>query len=129
MSRPGSSGSTELQDSWHSAQSDFNQPSPFRRSKSRTSRARFGINATKYNRAACKLAVVNLVLGGIPNHPTLVLAIKNYEKKYPLDEPWREIDKHGRVWNTYNEEAESFDRDMLEESGDILDILLIFVSS
>jgi hypothetical protein len=27
----------------------------------------------------------------------------------------------------YNEEAEIFDKDMIEEAGDILDILLIFV--
>lgn len=34
-----------------------------------------------------------------------------------------------RVWNVYNDEAEIIDKELLEENGDSLDILLIFVSS
>jgi hypothetical protein len=51
----------------------------------------------------------------------------DYEQKYPPDAPWHEIDEHARVWMVYNDEAEIFDTDMIEEAGDILDILLIFV--
>jgi hypothetical protein len=46
---------------------------------------------------------------------------------YPPDELFHEIDEDARVWYVYNDEAEKLDRDMLEEAGDSLDMLLIFV--
>jgi hypothetical protein len=51
----------------------------------------------------------------------------DYEQKYPPDAPWHEIDEYARVWMVYNDEADVIDKDMIEEAGDILDILLIFV--
>jgi hypothetical protein len=53
--------------------------------------------------------------------------IYDYEQKYPPDAPFHEINEHARIWNVYNDEIEVLDKDMVEEAGDILDILLIFV--
>jgi hypothetical protein len=52
---------------------------------------------------------------------------QDYDHKYPKDELFRELDDDARIWKIYNDEAEIFDREMVESAGDTLDILLIFV--
>jgi hypothetical protein len=37
------------------------------------------------------------------------------------------LDPEARVWHVYNDESQIFDDDMMIESGDNLDILLVFV--
>ncbi|KAJ3765934.1 hypothetical protein FB446DRAFT_607429, partial [Lentinula raphanica] len=50
----------------------------------------------------------------------------DYRLKYPKDELYHEHDPEARVWWVYNDEAAAFDKDMIDELGDSLDVLLIF---
>ncbi|KAJ3710818.1 hypothetical protein C8R42DRAFT_563137, partial [Lentinula raphanica] len=49
----------------------------------------------------------------------------DYRLKYPKDELYHEHDPEARVWWVYNDEAAAFDKDMIDELGDSLDVLLI----
>ncbi|KAJ3842725.1 hypothetical protein F5878DRAFT_366208 [Lentinula raphanica] len=55
-----------------------------------------------------------------------IAANYDYRLKYPEDERYKEHDEEARVWWVYNDEAAAFDKDMIEELGDSLDVLLIF---
>ncbi|KAJ3773802.1 hypothetical protein FB446DRAFT_666033, partial [Lentinula raphanica] len=50
----------------------------------------------------------------------------NYRLKYPEDELYHEHDPEARIWWVYLDEAAAFDKDMIDELGDSLDVLLIF---
>ncbi|KAJ7888723.1 hypothetical protein B0H13DRAFT_1561398, partial [Mycena leptocephala] len=50
----------------------------------------------------------------------------DYRRKYAEDPPYKELDPEARVWHVYNDESAIFDNDMMIESGDSLDILLVF---
>ncbi|KAJ7863373.1 hypothetical protein B0H13DRAFT_1638213, partial [Mycena leptocephala] len=50
----------------------------------------------------------------------------DYRQKYADDPPHTELDPEARVWLVYNDESAIFDNDMMIESGDNLDILLVF---
>ncbi|KAF8183039.1 hypothetical protein K438DRAFT_1499055, partial [Mycena galopus ATCC 62051] len=50
----------------------------------------------------------------------------DYRQKYAEDPPYKELEDEARVWHVYNDESAIFDNDMLIESGDSLDILLVF---
>ncbi|KAJ7872454.1 hypothetical protein B0H14DRAFT_3860337 [Mycena olivaceomarginata] len=50
----------------------------------------------------------------------------DYRVKYAEDPPYKELDNEARVWHVYNDESEIFDNDMVIESSDSLDILLVF---
>jgi hypothetical protein len=51
----------------------------------------------------------------------------DYRRKYAEDPPYKELDSEARMWHVYNDESQIFDDDMMIESGDNLDILLVFV--
>ncbi|KAJ7111090.1 hypothetical protein C8R44DRAFT_259990 [Mycena epipterygia] len=53
-------------------------------------------------------------------------APRDYKQKYAEDPPYKELVPDARVWLVYNEESAMFDNDMIVESGDNLDILLVF---
>lgn len=57
----------------------------------------------------------------------MILAPSDYRQKYAEDPPYTELDPEARVWLVYNDESAIFDNDMIIESGDNLDILLVFV--
>ncbi|KAF8183024.1 hypothetical protein K438DRAFT_1937634 [Mycena galopus ATCC 62051] len=57
---------------------------------------------------------------------TAGLAPNDYRQKYAEDPLYRELEDEARVWHVYNDESAIFDNDMLIESGDSLDILLVF---
>ncbi|KAJ7683736.1 hypothetical protein B0H14DRAFT_2422323, partial [Mycena olivaceomarginata] len=59
-------------------------------------------------------------------HSSWCLAPSDYKKKYAEDPPYKELVPDARVWLVYNEESAMFDNDMIVESGDNLDILLVF---
>ncbi|KAJ7367061.1 hypothetical protein DFH08DRAFT_836464 [Mycena albidolilacea] len=72
-------------------------------------RTRFGLNADQLRGQASK---------GAP---------RDYKQKYAEDPPYRElVPDDARVWLVYNDESTIFDNDMIVESGDNLDILLLF---
>ncbi|KAF9067323.1 hypothetical protein BDP27DRAFT_1155159, partial [Rhodocollybia butyracea] len=50
----------------------------------------------------------------------------DYRLKYPRDKRYHELDEDARVFWVYNDEAASFDSDMVGELSDSLDILLVF---
>ncbi|KAK0227875.1 hypothetical protein IW262DRAFT_561167 [Armillaria fumosa] len=50
----------------------------------------------------------------------------NYEEKYPEDAPYEETAPNARVWRTYEDESKIHDANMVEESQDNVDILLVF---
>ncbi|KAJ7486932.1 hypothetical protein FB451DRAFT_957821, partial [Mycena latifolia] len=50
----------------------------------------------------------------------------DYRNKYAADPPCKELDPDARVWLVYNDESATFDNDMISESNDSLDILLVF---
>ncbi|KAJ7343018.1 hypothetical protein DFH08DRAFT_703573, partial [Mycena albidolilacea] len=52
----------------------------------------------------------------------------DYRAKYAEDPPYRELEPDARVWHVYNDESGIFDNDMVVESSDNLDILLVFAS-
>ncbi len=52
----------------------------------------------------------------------------NYEDKYPEDAPYEEASPNARVWKTYEDERRIHDANMVEESRDNVDVLLVFVS-
>ncbi len=52
----------------------------------------------------------------------------DYEQKYPEDAPFEETAPAARVWRTYNDESRNHDTNVVEESRDNVDILLVFVS-
>lgn len=52
----------------------------------------------------------------------------NYEEKYPEDAIYEEVSSNARVWRTYEDESRIHDVNMVEESRDNVDVLLVFVS-
>ena len=54
--------------------------------------------------------------------------INNYEELYPPDEYGQEMGPNARVWRVYLDEADLFDKDLLDGYRDSLDVLLVFVS-
>ncbi|PBK62856.1 hypothetical protein ARMSODRAFT_895242, partial [Armillaria solidipes] len=50
----------------------------------------------------------------------------NYEDKYPEDAPYEEASPNARVWKTYEDERRIHDANMVEESRDNVDVLLVF---
>ncbi len=52
----------------------------------------------------------------------------NYEEKYPEDAIYEETTSNARVWRTYEDESRIHDANMVEESRDNVDVLLVFVS-
>ncbi|KAJ6566573.1 hypothetical protein B0H19DRAFT_939827, partial [Mycena capillaripes] len=61
----------------------------------------------------------------ISNLISFCLAPTDYRRKYAEDLPYKELDPEARVWHVYNDESAIFDNDMMFESGDSLDILLV----
>ncbi|KAJ7213001.1 hypothetical protein GGX14DRAFT_312274, partial [Mycena pura] len=51
----------------------------------------------------------------------------DYKQKYAEDPPYRELVPDARVWLVYNDQSAIFDTEMIVESRDTLDILLLFV--
>ncbi len=51
----------------------------------------------------------------------------NYEDKYPEDPTYHETAPNARVWRTYADESVIFDANMVEDSRDNVDVLLVFV--
>ncbi|PBK83119.1 hypothetical protein ARMGADRAFT_679783 [Armillaria gallica] len=50
----------------------------------------------------------------------------NYEEKYPEDAIYEEVSSNARVWRTYEDESRIHDANMVEESRDNVDVLLVF---
>ncbi|SJL04881.1 uncharacterized protein ARMOST_08252 [Armillaria ostoyae] len=50
----------------------------------------------------------------------------DYEQKYPEDAPYEETTQNARVWRTYEDESRIHDTNMVEESRDNVDVLLVF---
>ncbi|KAK0442927.1 hypothetical protein EV421DRAFT_2056469, partial [Armillaria borealis] len=50
----------------------------------------------------------------------------DYEQKYPEDAPYEEAAPAARVWKTYEDESRKHDVNMVEESRDNVDVLLVF---
>ncbi|SJL04929.1 uncharacterized protein ARMOST_08300 [Armillaria ostoyae] len=50
----------------------------------------------------------------------------NYEEKYPEDAVYEEASPNARVWRTYEDESRIHDANMVEESRDNVDVLLVF---
>ncbi|KAK0462437.1 uncharacterized protein EV420DRAFT_1734782, partial [Desarmillaria tabescens] len=50
----------------------------------------------------------------------------NYEEKYPEDPIYEETSPNARVWRTYEDESKIHDANMVEESRDNVDVLLVF---
>ncbi|KAK0225000.1 hypothetical protein EDD85DRAFT_958727 [Armillaria nabsnona] len=50
----------------------------------------------------------------------------NYEEKYPEDAIYEETTSNARVWRTYEDESRVHDANMVEESRDNVDVLLVF---
>ncbi|KAK0442855.1 hypothetical protein EV421DRAFT_550850 [Armillaria borealis] len=50
----------------------------------------------------------------------------NYEQKYPEDAIYEETAQTARVWRTYEDESRNHDANMVEESRDNVDVLLVF---
>ncbi|KAK0458571.1 uncharacterized protein EV420DRAFT_1334422, partial [Desarmillaria tabescens] len=50
----------------------------------------------------------------------------NYEEKYPEDAAYEEAAPNARVWRTYEDESRIHDSNMVEESRDNVDVLLVF---
>ncbi|PBK83085.1 hypothetical protein ARMGADRAFT_945368, partial [Armillaria gallica] len=50
----------------------------------------------------------------------------DYEQKYPEDAPNEEAASAARVWRTYEDESRNHDANMVEESRDNVDVLLVF---
>ncbi|KAK0227824.1 hypothetical protein IW262DRAFT_1454999 [Armillaria fumosa] len=50
----------------------------------------------------------------------------DYEQKYPEDAPYEEASSNARVWRTYEDESKNHDANMVEESRDNVDVLLVF---
>jgi hypothetical protein len=56
-----------------------------------------------------------------------LIAIDDYERKYPPDAKYEEGGPTARLWRVYLDEAQAFDTDMISEMREALDLLLIFV--
>ncbi|KAK0458623.1 uncharacterized protein EV420DRAFT_1221617, partial [Desarmillaria tabescens] len=50
----------------------------------------------------------------------------NYEEKYPEDATYEETTPNARVWKTYEDESRIHDANMVEESRDNVDVMLVF---
>ncbi|KAK0225056.1 hypothetical protein EDD85DRAFT_750981, partial [Armillaria nabsnona] len=50
----------------------------------------------------------------------------DYEQKYPEDAPFEEAAPAARVWKTYEDESRNHDVNMVKESRDNVDVLLVF---
>lgn len=62
-----------------------------------------------------------------PAAPTAATNSKDYNAKYPPDEPLKELDETARVWRIYGDEALEVDDEMIQEYNESIDILLVFV--
>ena len=51
----------------------------------------------------------------------------DFEDKYPEDPIYEEMGPNARLWRAFLDECEVFDVDMVTESRDGLDLLLVFV--
>ncbi|SJL04832.1 uncharacterized protein ARMOST_08203 [Armillaria ostoyae] len=51
----------------------------------------------------------------------------NYEEKYPEDATYEETTSNARVWRVHEDESRIHDANMVEESRDNVDVLLVFV--
>ncbi|KIY68960.1 hypothetical protein CYLTODRAFT_350511, partial [Cylindrobasidium torrendii FP15055 ss-10] len=56
----------------------------------------------------------------------IISSVRDYTKRYPPDERYKELHDNARIWLVYNDEADIFDADMVGEAADSLDILLVF---
>ncbi len=52
---------------------------------------------------------------------------QDYTRRFPMDPYGQEMSENARVWQTYVEEAVSFDGEKLDEYRDTIDVLLVFV--
>ncbi|PBK87135.1 hypothetical protein ARMGADRAFT_972220, partial [Armillaria gallica] len=50
----------------------------------------------------------------------------DYEQKYTEDNKHAEVSPNARVWRTYLDESQMFDTEMVEDSRDTVDVLLVF---
>ncbi|KAK0433008.1 hypothetical protein EV421DRAFT_1998274 [Armillaria borealis] len=50
----------------------------------------------------------------------------DYEGKYPEDATYEETAPNARVWKAHSDQSAIFDADMVEESRDNIDVLLVF---
>ncbi|KAK0492202.1 hypothetical protein EDD18DRAFT_1258380, partial [Armillaria luteobubalina] len=68
------------------------------------------------------------VFGMKRSNPTVVQGNEtyDYEEKYPEDAPYEEAAPAARVWKTYEDESRKRDVNMVEESRDSVDVLLVF---
>ncbi len=53
--------------------------------------------------------------------------VYNYEEKYPEDAIYAETAPNAKVWRTYEDESRIHDTNLVEESRDNVDVLLVFV--
>ncbi|KAK0217221.1 hypothetical protein IW262DRAFT_1276221, partial [Armillaria fumosa] len=51
---------------------------------------------------------------------------QDYTRRFPMDPYGQEMSDNARVWQTYVEEAVSFDGEKLDEYRDTIDVLLVF---
>ena len=55
--------------------------------------------------------------------------ISDYEQIYEPDKYGQEMGPEARVWRVYLDEAEIYDRELLDGYRDTLDVLLVFVGA
>lgn len=60
-------------------------------------------------------------------HSTIRAGKFDFEDKYPEDPIYEEMGPNARLWRAFLDESEVFDMDMVTESRDGLDLLLVFV--
>lgn len=63
--------------------------------------------------------VADIAIGSNPFH---------YEQKYGPDAMYEEMGPHARLWRTYLDESAMHDMEMVDDSKDSVDVLLVFVS-
>ncbi|KAK0474799.1 hypothetical protein IW261DRAFT_1369119, partial [Armillaria novae-zelandiae] len=71
------------------------------------------------------------IFGMKRSNPTVAVMMQgnetyDYEQKYPEDAPFEEAAPAARVWKTYEDESRKRDVNMVEESRDSVDVLLVF---
>ena len=54
-------------------------------------------------------------------------AFREYDRKYPPDQPGQELAPNARIWKIYRDEAIEFDKEEFDEWHKVLDWTLIFV--
>ncbi|KAK0432581.1 hypothetical protein EV421DRAFT_1742219 [Armillaria borealis] len=52
--------------------------------------------------------------------------VYNYEEKYPEDATYKETTPNARVWRTYKDESRIHDANIVEQSQDNVNVLLVF---